>query len=381
MASVGRLGTTTEDVRFESWNRFVAAHPCGNLLQTTQWGRLKAGFGWDWELVTVGDKDAPRAGAIVLYRKLPLGLGALAYVPRGPLVDWSDRTAATELFAALHTAARKRRAWACWIEPEVGNASAHPASLPHTEAFLADIGYRRAVRTIQPRRTIVLDISPPEEDILMTMKSKTRYNIRLSERKGVTVREGSIADVETYHDLMEVTGERDEFGVHTLAYYRKALELFAPEDEVALLLAEHEGEPLAGLMVFAVGKKSWYIYGASSDRHRNLMPAYAVQWAAIRWARARGCTTYDLWGIPDADEETLEAEFTERSDGLWGVYRFKRGFGGEVVRYTGLVGTRSESALSTRFPILSGPPLAARRPGKGEPWICCSKHSSALSLS
>ncbi len=349
MAFVRRLGTTTEGVGFESWNRFVAAHPCGNLLQTTQWGMLKAGFGWKWELVTVGDQNAPKAGAVVLYRQLPLGLGTIAYVPRGPLVNWSDRDTVAELFSALHAAARRRGAWACWIEPEVGNASAHTASLVLAEASLVDLGYHRAARTVQPRRTIIMDIAPAEEEILMTMKPKTRYNIRLSERKGVAVREGSVADVETYYSLMEVTGERDEFGVHTLGYYRKALELFAPEGQVALLLAEHEGEPLAGLMVFAVGEKSWYIYGASSDQHRNLMPAYAIQWAAIRWARSRGCTTYDLWGIPDADEETLEAEFTERSDGLWGVYRFKRGFGGDVVRYTGLW----ERALNPLYPLAS----------------------------
>ena len=326
-----------------SWNRFVAGHRDGNLLQTTQWGLLKQGFGWDWELVALGEPGAFRAGAVVLYRDLPLKLGTLAYVPHGPLVNWQDRGLVGEFFDALHRAARRHRAWACWVEPEVIDGAAGITSI------LESRGYACAARTIQPRSTILVDLSSSEDDILKAMKSKTRYNIRLSERKGVTVREGALADVDVFYDLMEETGERDAFGIHTREYYRRAFELFATEGQVALFLAEYEGEPLAGLMAFAVGSKSWYISGASSDRHRNLMPAYAVQWAAMRWARARGCTTYDLWGIPDATEETLEQDFTERSEGLWGVYRFKRGFGGEVVRYAGLW----ECSLNPLYPLAS----------------------------
>ncbi|MBN1246291.1 MAG: peptidoglycan bridge formation glycyltransferase FemA/FemB family protein [Anaerolineae bacterium] len=328
--------------RWPAWNRFVAAHDAGNLLQTSQWGALKSEFGWDWDLVTVEDGDTLRAGAVVLYRPLPLRLGTLAYVPRGPLVDWHDRDLVKRLFDRLHQVVRRRRAWACWVEPE---------ALDGTEAAtaLAEVGYRAATRTIQPRSTIVVDLTPSEDDILMAMKSKTRYNIRLAERKDVTVRRGSVADADVFYDLMVETGERNEFGVHSGDYYRRALELFGPEDQVALFLAQYEGEPLAGLLAFSVGKKAWYIAGASSDRHRNRMPAYAIQWAAMQWAKARGCETYDLWGIPDADESTLEDEFTERNDGLWGVYRFKRGFGGEVVRYIGLW----ERPLHPLYPLAS----------------------------
>ena len=88
-------------------------------------------------------------------------------------------------------------------------------------------------------------------------------------------------------------------------------------------------------------------YGASSDAHRNLMAPYAIQWAAMRWAKARGCSTYDLWGVPDQDEEILENEFVERTDGLWGVYRFKRGFGGQVIRCVGLW----EQSLHPLYPL------------------------------
>jgi lipid II:glycine glycyltransferase (peptidoglycan interpeptide bridge formation enzyme) len=131
-----------------------------------------------------------------------------------------------------------------------------------------------------------------------------------------------------------VTGERDAFAVHSPAYYRRAYDSLVPGDRARLIIASYEGQALAALLVCACGDKAWYMYGASSNAHRERMPAYALQWAAMQWARSRGCTTYDLWGIPDLDEESLEAQFTTRSDGLWGVYRHKRGYGGEVVRYT-----------------------------------------------
>jgi lipid II:glycine glycyltransferase (peptidoglycan interpeptide bridge formation enzyme) len=102
-----------------------------------------------------------------------------------------------------------------------------------------------------------------------------------------------------------------------------------------LLLASFEGELLGGIIVFSQGRRAWYFYGASADQRRELMAPYLLQWEAMRWARLRGCTEYDLWGIPDAPEENLEAQFASRADGLWGVYRFKRGFGGRVSRAAG----------------------------------------------
>ena len=172
------------------------------------------------------------------------------------------------------------------------------------------------------------------------MKQKTRYNIRLAQRKGVTIREGGIDDLAIFYELSQITAARDGFGIHTLAYYEAAYRFFAP-DGCALLIAEIQAEskgqpePLAALMVFRQGETAYYLYGASSNRHRNLMPAYLLQWAAIEWAKRQGCGRYDLWGIPDAEPAVLEAEFTNRHDGLWGVYRFKRGFGGQVVRSLG----------------------------------------------
>jgi lipid II:glycine glycyltransferase (peptidoglycan interpeptide bridge formation enzyme) len=179
----------------------------------------------------------------------------------------------------------------------------------------------------------MVDLRGNDEQILNRMKQKTRYNIRLALKKGVVVRASS--DMETFQRLMQVTGERDTFAVHSIEYYRQAYELFTPRGECQLLIAEYQGEPLAALLVFAHGRRAWYLYGASGNERRDFMPTYLLQWEAMRWARSLGCEMYDLWGVPDEDYETLETNFSQRSDGLWGVYRFKRGFGGSLLRAAG----------------------------------------------
>ncbi len=294
------------------WKEFLAQHPEAHVLQSAAWGELKAAFGWDVERICAGT-----SGAQVLFRRLPLGL-SLAYIPKGPLgTDWSA------LWPEVRQVCRARRAVLLKVEPDAWEEE---------EACLAERlrGFRPDGIPIQPRRTILVSLEGGEEAWLERMKQKTRYNIRLAEKKGVSVRASD--DVAAFHRLMLVTGERDSFGVHSLAYYRKAYELFHPLGQAELFLAEYAGRPLAGLMVFAQGARAWYFYGASNDEERNRMPAYLLQWQAMRWAAAHGCTQYDLWGVPDAEEPALEAEFEQRRDGLWGVYRFKRGFGGRLAR-------------------------------------------------
>jgi len=317
------------DLPTPEWDQFVAAYPRAHILQTAEWGELKAAFGWSAQRVVLLEDGTPRAGALVLYRPLPLGLGSLAYVPRGPLVDWERPEEVAELVGALTGAARARRAVALIVEPDLPDE-------PRWRELFGALGFRPSpLGSIQPRRTLVVDIGRDEEAILAAMKPKTRYNIRLSQRKGVTVWEGTESDFPAFHRLMAETAARDRFGVHAPAYYERAYRLFVPRGWARLLMAGVEGEPVAALMVFALGRRAWYFYGASSDAHREKMPTYRLQWEAIRWARSRGCTEYDLWGVPDEDEGRLEAEFTRRQDGLWGVYRFKRGFGGHLVRTVG----------------------------------------------
>ena len=305
-----------------AWDQQVA-EAGGHVLQGWAWGELKACFGWQVQRLAVGPSRAQ-----VLYRALPGGLGSLAYVPKGPVADFNTVEALQALVEALEPLARQRRAICLKIEP---NLEDDPALVGRLQA----LGFRPSPQTIQPRRTLLVDLDAEPEELLGRMKQKTRYNIRLAERKGVVVRPGDEADLPAFYRLMELTARRDQFGIHSRAYYETAHRLFIPAGQGRLLLAEYEGQLLAGLVVFAFGATACYMYGASSDEQRSLMPTYLLQWEAMRWAREQGCRTYDLWGVPDEDEAGLEAGFTERSDGLWGVYRFKRGFGGRLVRTVG----------------------------------------------
>jgi peptidoglycan pentaglycine glycine transferase (the first glycine) len=295
-------------VSFEAWRAFTAAHPDLHLLQTAEWGELKSAFGWKpIRLISIA------SGVQILFRQLPLGL-SLAYLPK------ADLDAA--LLPEIDEACRRQQAVFCKWEPDFWESDRAKYKIPS--------GFVPSRYNIQPPRTIVVDIHDSEDDILARMKQKTRYNIRLAEKKGVTVRPWM--DLDAFHKMLLVTGGRDGFGVHTLQYYRRAYELFHPAGLADLLVAEYEAEPLAALMVFAHGRRAWYVYGASNDAERNRMPTYLLQWEAMRWARGRGCEEYDLWGVPDAEQSVLEANFEARSDDLWGVYRFKRGFGGELRR-------------------------------------------------
>src|SRR5260221_5134557 len=193
------------------------------------------------------------------------------------------------------------------------------------ESFISTQFY--PVAPIQPVRTILLDLTADEATLLARMKEKWRYNLRLAERKGVKVRAAqSVEDVQAWYNLIQITSERDQFGIHTLDYYLQAWRIFMLRQQGRLFLAECEGQLLAGIFVSLYAKQGIYLYGASSNEQRNLMPNYLLQWEAIRWAKAQGAKQYDFWGIPATDAE---------AEAMAGVYRFKSGWGGEVVRFVG----------------------------------------------
>jgi len=278
-----------------------------------------------------------------LIRKLALGF-SIAYIPQGPVGKrWIP------LIGEINNLCRSEKSIVLYVEPDCwAEEEAH--CIKQLGNFLpADI-------TIQPRRTILISLEGDEDDWLSRMKQKTRYNIRLAERKGVKVIKSK--DISVFNEMIEVTGERDEFGIHNPEYYEQVFELFSREDMCSLLVAEYDSKPLAALIVFYHGNRAWYLYGASNNQERNRMPTYLLQWEAMRFTAARGCKTYDLWGIPDETPEILEDNFTERSDGLWGVYRFKRGFGGEIKRSAGVF-------KKIHYPVLHGLFKAALMVRKG----------------
>jgi lipid II:glycine glycyltransferase (peptidoglycan interpeptide bridge formation enzyme) len=302
------------EISFLEWQSFVHSHPEMHLLQTGEWGELKSAFGWEPVRLVNGEY-----GAQILFRKLPLGF-TIGYIPK--------------MFDVNQTLANNRSFWA-EVDRICGKHHAIFCKLEADQWELED----RVILTkpwsvsqynIQPPRTIVVNIEGSEEEIMARMKQKCRYNIRLAEKKGVTIR--SWDDLYEFHEMMKITGRRDGFEVHTVEYYLRVHKLFHPKGNCELLAAEYEGKVLAALMVFAFGNRAWYVYGASTDEERNRMPTYLLQWEAMRWAKTHGCTEYDMWGVPDEEETQLEDNFENRNDGLWGVYRFKRGFGGKVKR-------------------------------------------------
>lgn len=284
-----------------------------HILQTDSWGAFKALYGWEPVRVQ-GESES----VLVLFKRLPLGL-SIAYVPKVSVgEEWKT------LLPRIEAECKKRKSVFLQIEPDINE----PYDIIALDRLFPN--YIIDSDTIQPRGTILIDISQTEDAILAAMKQKTRYNIRLAERKGIRVDQSN--DLEDFYEQTLVTSQRDGFAVHSFAYYQNVYELFEPQGQCVLLRASYEGQSLAYLMLFLHGKRAWYFYGASNDELRNLMPTYLLQWEAMRYAKAQGAVIYDMWGIPDADEEQLEAQFMTRSDGLWGVYRFKRGFGGDVKR-------------------------------------------------
>jgi lipid II:glycine glycyltransferase (peptidoglycan interpeptide bridge formation enzyme) len=297
-------------VNEHDWNEFLQGQKDVSILQSSEWGSLKSAFGWDTiRFVAEG------TGAQILFRKIFPGI-SFAYIPKGPV-----GTGTPTFFQELDEICQQRNAFFLHVEPDAWEGS--------TEGVL-DQGFQKVARSIQPRRTIVIDLIGTEDEWLARMKQKTRYNIRLAQKKGVEVNQTS--DVAIFYKLMTLTSQRDQFGAHSQAYYQKVFDLFKPAGNCQLFVAQLEGEPLAAIMVFAYRGRAYYFYGASGNDRRNLMPNYALQWEAMRWASQQGCTLYDMWGIPDEDEEVLEGQFDSRTDGLWPVYRFKRGFGGKVIR-------------------------------------------------
>jgi len=301
------------------WDKFIERFPDAHILQTSSWGQLKAEFGWYVHHITAQD-----CGTQLLIKQILPGI-RFAYIAKGPIgANWN------QLWPEIDTLCRGRKCMFLKIEPDIWMVHDQKDKF-----FYEQIpeNFHHSNQSIQPLRTLVIDITGVESQILGRMKQKTRYNINLAQKKNVVVK--PYTDMGAFYRLMEITGQRDQFGIHSLGYYQRAFDLFSAHGQCQLLVAEYDSSPMGALIVFRNGSRAWYFYGASSNKYRDRMPNYLLQWEAIRWAKAQGCIEYDLWGVPDEDLDTLEANFANRDSGLWGVYRFKRGFGGELRRSVG----------------------------------------------
>jgi peptidoglycan pentaglycine glycine transferase (the first glycine) len=305
------------------WNATLAELPAAHVLQTWEWGAFKSRYGWRPARHLWLEDGRPRAAASLLTRRLARWPSAVMYVPRGPALDYGDIAVLEQVLGDLEDTARRGRALFVKIDPDVRADTAEGEAVVET---LHRRGWRASREQVQFPNTVLLDLTRSPDELLAAMKSKWRYNVRLAARRGVTVRRGTSADLPLLYGMYAETATRDGFVIRPEDYYRDAWGTFIQAHLAQPLIAEVEGEPVAMVLVFHFGRRAWYMYGASRSIHREKMPNHLLQWEAMCWAREQGCTAYDMWGAPDV---------LDQSDPLWGVYRFKRGFGGEFVRHIG----------------------------------------------
>ena len=355
------------------WNSLIASLPNPHFLQTYEWGQVKARYGWS-PLYAVWDADgkwkvesdpnqfstfhSPVAASLILKRQiLRNGFAArlsILYAPKGPLLDWTNESLRNRVLNDLQSFAKKQGAIFLKIDPDVVLGTGVPGSESDVldvtgQAVMSELrrrGWGYSSDQIQFKNTVLIDLNPTEEELLARMKQKTRYNIRLAEKKGVALRVGTSEDLSMLYKMYAETSLRDGFVIRDEHYYKTVWELFMANEKSQLsnlqssnslfttyqfpsaepLIAEVNNEPIAAIFIFYFAGRAYYVYGMSRAVHREKMPAYLLQWEAMKRAKAKGCTVYDLWGAPDVFDE---------SDSMWGVYRFKEGLGGKVVRTLG----------------------------------------------
>lgn len=309
--------------QYDEFEAFVAGHPRGEFTQSPRWRLVKNN--WDYAaLVSRGEDGAIRGGMGVLIQKIPLIGTSFLYAPRGPVCDVHDRVVMAELKAAADQLARRTRAHMLKIDPDV------PAGDGAFLALMQQMGFTRfygpeGFETIQARFNYRLYLQGrSEEELLAGCTQKTRYNIRLAQKKGVQVRVCGQEMLNDFVRIMQVTGERDGFNTRPRAYFVRMLEALG--ENARLYMAFYEGRPVSGAIATNYAGKTCYVYGASDNVYRNVMPNYLVQWEMIRWAVQTGCSVYDFQGVSgDMDE----------SRPIYGLYRFKRGFNGQLDELAG----------------------------------------------
>lgn len=312
----------------ERYNDFVRAHPKGHFLQTWEWGEVKRGMGWQPLPLVLEEDGAIRGSLLILKRKLPLpGMNrCIFYSPRGPVVDIADPELCRALFAGAERIARAEGAIFLKMDPDV------PMEQEQFREILKQNEFRRNetgldFEGVQPAFVFQLDIRPSAAQLLENMHAKTRYNIRLAQKKGVVIRTAAgKQDLPAFYAILQETAQRDRFLIRGYEYFEMIWDQMVENGLAQIFLAEYQGRVVSATLALLLGRKAWYLYGASSNAFRNVMPNYLIQWEMIRWAQAQGCEVYDFRGVSgDMDE----------SNPLYGLYRFKKGFNGELIEFVG----------------------------------------------
>ena len=338
------------------WNEIISRLPNPHFLQTYEWGQVKAKYGWE-PIYLVWDAEGKmkeesgdlspfvfpvQAACLILKRTVSfvrLFHASVFYSPKGPLMDWENESLRTRVLNDLQDFAKKQGAIFLKLDPDVLLGTGEPNSadeIVHNggQVVMSELkrrGWKFSSDQIQFRNTVMIDLSASEEEMLARMKQKTRYNVRLAEKKGVTIRIGAPSDLPMLYKMYAETSVRDGFIIRDEDYYQTVWQTFMQPSTLNLptcepLIAEVNGEAVAAIFVFYFAGRAYYVYGMSKNIHREKMPTYLLQWEAMKRAKNHGCRNYDLWGAPEIFDE---------SDSMWGVYRFKEGLGGRVVRTLG----------------------------------------------
>lgn len=307
----------------EEYERFNASHPYGHFMQSRAWGRVKSE--WKWEAVICRNSEGKITGSLaVLIRNLPHMPWTLMYGCRGPVCDPHDFLTMSQLFDGAKKLAKKHRSYVLKLDPDV--------LIEDTEFTrrLLEFGFKPAstgkgFEGIQPNFVFRLNVSGMTEDEAMQhFQSKTRYNIRYALRKGVTVRICGKEQLDYFAKIMLETGLRDGFVTRPRGYFAKMMDELG--ENCRLYMAFYEDKPIAGTLAVYYGDKVWYLYGASANEYRNVMPNYLLQWSMIKWALEKGCRIYDFRGV--------SGDITPDNP-LYGLYRFKKGFEGDLCQFVG----------------------------------------------
>ena len=321
------------------WNALIKNLPGFSVLQTWEWGAVKSKYGWKPERYIWRDEFGKvNAAALILVREKTIPILNMSfrtiYIPQGPLLDWSNVLLREKVLDDIRVFAQGINALLIKIDPEIIYGVGEQLDITDREFLqaqevvdeLLNEGWLFSPQQIQFKNTAWIKLEKSENELLAAMKQKTRYNIRLAERRGVCIREGGIDDLDGLYQMYLETSIRDGFIIRPKEYYIDVWSEFIEAKMAVPLIAEVEGEMVAGLLLFHFGNRSWYLYGMSTGKHREKMPNYLLQWKAIKFSKELGCSVYDLWGAPD---------IFNNQDGMWGVYRFKLGLGCQVVQRIG----------------------------------------------
>lgn len=308
--------------RYNEYEEFLKTNKKGHFLQAPCWARVKDM--WDNEILIVEDQNGKIKGSMsLLIRKIPFFKKTIMYSPRGPVCDIYDKETISKLVSDAKQLAKKYNSYVLKIDPDVKSDDERFCKI------MSEIGFRfnksKNFEGVQPRFVFRLNIEGKTEDeVFASFHSKTRYNIRLAIRKGVTVKIGKKEDLKEFCDIMMVTGLRDNFIPRSLEYFEKMYDEMG--ENLRLYLMYYNGKVIAGSVAILYGDKVWYLYGASSNVHRNVMPNYLMQWEMIKWAVGNGCAIYDFRGVSGD---------LNKGQPLYGLYRFKKGFSGDFVEFVG----------------------------------------------